>query len=384
MKQRKNFLFLISVCLVMFLCTGCWNYREIEKCTIIAGIAIDEGTDGYKYHITYEVLNFSTGNDQTIKSSIIESDGNSIFDSLRKAVTMSDEKLYVGNCEIIILSKAIAEDGIEQLADFFVRDAEPRITAAFAVSDEETAAKILNIHLKTNEPVSYKILGILDQSQKVLGHILSVPLFEIVGTLNSESSKALTLPKIRLVEISDNSEPQLYTNAILRQGKMVGSLKEDENLYFLMLKNKIESGILLTQVPDPLKTVSLEIFNCKTTIKPIINGDNVTMEIKVKLNTALGEDNGQEKYKNKSGELKKIEEAASKTVEAGLMNLISDMQNNYNADIFGFGEMIEKEKYEDWEKMSGNWDNIFPNVKCKISADIRIINSATAVPKGGD
>lgn len=384
MKNGKRlFLFFITVCLTMFLCTGCWNYQEIEQSTIVAGIAIDKGRNGYKYHITYEVLYFSARNDQSIQSSLIETDGNSIFDTLRKGVTLSDQKLYLSGCKLIILSKEIAQDGVMQLIDFFLRDAEPRITSLFAVSEEETAAKILNIPLKENEAVSYKIYGMLDKSQSILGHILSVPIYQMYNAITSVSH-ALTLPNIRLVEIAQEPQPQLFTNAIFKQDKLVGNMNEEENLYYLILKNKIQSGLLLTEIPGKSKTITLEILDCTSKIKPVINGDNVTMEIKIIMNTALGEDNSQEKYKIKTGELKKIEEAASKTVEKGVMDLISDMQDNYNADVFGFGTKINQDKYEYWKKISDNWDSVFPDLKCKITADIRIFDSATTLPKGGN
>lgn len=383
MKRWKKLFLLLETVLVMSLFTGCWNYTEIEKDTIVAGVAIDKGTNGFKYHVTYEVLSLSGGKDQSINSVLLQSDGDTVFDAIRKTVAMADKKLYFSDCKIIIVSKEIAKEGIEPLLDFFLRDQEPRITLSFAVSDEDTAAKILDIQLKTKEAVSYKINGMLEESERVSGHILSIPLYQMYNILSSKSED-LTLPDIRVADVEGDQEPQLATNVIFRQDKMVGYMPEDECLYYLMLKNKIHSGILVTSVKPGDKDISLEIFKCSTKMQPVVSGTNVIMKIQIQVAADIAEENNsKEVYTVGNGEFRMLEEAASRTVKEGAEKLILDTQKNYGADIFGFGAKIDQDDYDDWEKIQSNWDNIFPNVKCDVTADVKILNSATALPKGG-
>ena len=383
MKRWKKFFLLFEAVLLVPLLNGCWNYKEIEKSTIVAGVAIDKGTGGYKYHLTYETLSLTGGKDQSIKPVLLESDGDSIFDAIRKTVTMADKKLYFSDCKIVIVSKEIAKEGVAPLFDFFLRDAEPRIRLLFAVSDEDTASDILNIQLKTNEPVSYKISGMLEQSKDVLGYVLPIPLYKMYNILNSKS-QALTMPDIRVAKVLDDTEPLLATNVIFHQDKMIGYMPEDECLYYLILANKVSSGILLTGVKSGEKDIALEIVRCSTKMEPVVNGNNITMKIQIQMDANIGETNDKnENYTVGNGEFRITEEAASKTVKEGTEKLILDMQKNYGADVFGFGAKINQDKYDDWERISQNWDRIFPNVKCEISADVKIINSATALPKGG-
>lgn len=383
MKQRRRILLVLETILIIALCTGCWNYREIEKNTIVSGIAIDKGTAGYKYHLTYEVLHFPGGNDQSVRADLLESDGDLIFEAIRKAMMETDQKLYFSNCNIVILSKEIAKEGLAPLTDFFLRDAEPRITLQFAVSDEDTAEKILSNQTKTNEPASFKIYKMMQESQNVLGHILSIPLYEVYNTLNSENQD-LTLPNIRLVKIAENLEPQLTTNVIFHQGKMVGYMPEDDNLFYLILKNKVKSGILPISVSSNEKNVSLEILKCDTKLEPNVCGNNVTMKIQVELLAGIGEKSSlQENDIAGNKELKKIERAASKTLKDGLTNLIYDIQNDYGTDILGFGNKINQDRHADWEKLSKNWDQTFKKVKCEITADVKINGTAITLLKGG-
>lgn len=383
MKRWSKFLLLLETILILTLCTGCWNYREIEKTTIVSGIAIDKGTNGYKYHLTYEVLHFPGGNGQSIEASILESDGDSVFDAIRSAVTEVDKKLYFSNCRVVIICKDLAREGIEPFMDFFLRDAEPRISLLFAVSDEDTAEKILSNGTNTKESVAFKLGGIMEDTQSVYGHILPLPLYQVYNALHSES-QALTLPDIKLVKIGKNLEPQIGTNVIFHRGKMVGFMPQDENLYYLMLKDKIKSGILMTDVPSGKKDISLEILKCKTKVKPVVSGNQVTMKIQIKLLASLGEESNDEKtYTIKNGELSRIEKAASKTLEEGLTNLIFDIQNNYGVDIFGFADKIKQDSPNDWVKLSKNWDQNFRHVKPEITADVKVVSTAAALPKVG-
>lgn len=103
MKPSKRVILLFETVMIMLLCTGCWNYREIEKTTIVAGVAIDKGTNGYKYHLTYEVLTFPGGNEKSVESALLESDGDSVFDAVRKTVAMA-EKSYISAIAMSLLS----------------------------------------------------------------------------------------------------------------------------------------------------------------------------------------------------------------------------------------------------------------------------------------
>ncbi len=383
MKRWRKLFVLLEATAILFLFSGCWNYKEIEKNTIVAGVAIDPGTGGYKYHVTYEVLSLTGGKDQTIKSALLESDGNSIFDAVRQTVAMADKKLYFSDCKIVIVSKEIAKEGIEPLLDFFLRDHEPRISLLFAVSDENTAAEILNIQLKTGEPVSYKISSMMEQSKDVLGHVLPYPLYQIYNVFTSKNQE-LTLPDIRIVKVFENEEPKLGTNVIFRQDKMIGIMPEDECLYYLMLKNKLKSGILLTGIPPSQKNIALEIMKCSTKMESVVSGSHVTMKIQINIDANLAEENSQkENYTVGNGEFKDIEKAASKMVQEQTESVIGDIQKNYGTDIFGFGSEIHQDRYDDWMRMESNWDKIFPTVKCEVSADVKLLNSSTALVKGG-
>ena len=166
---------------------------------------------------------------------------------------------------------------------------------------------------------------------------------------------------------------------------MIGYMPKEECIYYMMLKNKIESGILLTGTQPGAKNIALEIKTGSSEVKPAVSGNSVAMKVQVQLGVNMGEVNdSNKKFTVGNGEFRMTEKAASKTVKKGVENVILDMQKNYGADIFGFADAIYKQKPNDWKRISKNWNTIFPNVKYEVTADVKIYSSGIIVPKGGE
>jgi hypothetical protein len=92
MKLKKTLVMILLLSITIFM-TGCWNSRELETLAIVAGFAIDKGSNGSGYHLTFETLDESGagggsggGGQTSIQSQIIESDGNTLFDADRNAL----------------------------------------------------------------------------------------------------------------------------------------------------------------------------------------------------------------------------------------------------------------------------------------------------------
>ncbi|MFZ7120778.1 MAG: Ger(x)C family spore germination C-terminal domain-containing protein [Eubacteriaceae bacterium] len=107
MKNVRKILVIFLLINTILLC-GCWNYNEIDKLAVVAGVAIDKGIDK-NYSITVEIIKLQTGGMETnIKSEIISEEGDTVFDAVRGIIALIGEKLYWSNVETEV---AIAELG---------------------------------------------------------------------------------------------------------------------------------------------------------------------------------------------------------------------------------------------------------------------------------
>lgn len=60
-RARVRRLAVMLCSLTVFTLSGCWNYREVDKLTTVAGIAIDKGVEDGQIKLTVEVVDGSGG-----------------------------------------------------------------------------------------------------------------------------------------------------------------------------------------------------------------------------------------------------------------------------------------------------------------------------------
>ena len=113
---------------LLFLLTGCYNYRELNDLAIISGVSVSKVDDTYK--ITAEIVNpkkeqDSSGGKET-DYVIYEGEGKSMQEAFREIVKESPQKLYGAQMDVLIIEEETAKEGIGDIIDFFARDPEVR------------------------------------------------------------------------------------------------------------------------------------------------------------------------------------------------------------------------------------------------------------------
>jgi spore germination protein KC len=119
MKSRCRYILLVVVLAAnTMLLSGCWNYREIDKLAIVAGVAIDREQETNRFLMTTEIIDLkSSGKEVEIKSQKIDTEGETIFDAVRNMIKISAKRLYWSHLKVIIISQDIAKEGVVQVID---------------------------------------------------------------------------------------------------------------------------------------------------------------------------------------------------------------------------------------------------------------------------
>ena len=380
MKTLKRLSITLVIFIMLFSLSGCWNYREIETLSIVSGMAIDSGENGYKYHLTFQYITSSSGGGKaSTKPAILESDGNTIFDAVRNVIKMSLKKLYFSNCQVFVISSDLAKEGLTPLLDWHIRDQEPRITMELIISKEKKASDILQIKENSEEITAFSINKIIENSTKFLAKSPDVSLYLAYPMIYGEGI-SLILPAITMGASDTEKKPEISGTAIFKKDKLIGFLDDLDSRYLLYIKDKIKGGILLTNVNSKEDNVSLEITGNKTKVTPIISNGKVTMKLEIKTEVAFGEENSAVTNVSNMG-LEEVQICAANTVYNGVSELIKKVQSEYNSDIFGFGSFVNKSYPEFWKKNSSQWDQIFPTIAYEISVEVKIKNTAVAIPR---
>ena len=127
------------------------------------------------------------------------------------------------------------------------------------------------------------------------------------------------------------------------------------------LERGVSSGTGCIISPDGVILTSLHVVNKAKNIEITISGVGDIYNINNKIDI--------QDYK----EINKIEKAWSSSLKKDLTKVIKKVQSKWQADIFGFGNLIYKNNPKTWKKQEKNWNSkYFPNLNIKVKTDLKI------------
>lgn len=375
MKLSRSFALMILAIFSTVLLSGCWNYHDIEKYSLVAGIAIDKDEQSDKYLLTAEIIDFEmSGREARNISKLIESKGNTIFDAIRNMINITDRKLYWAHARIVIISRDIAENGIAPVLDILYRDAEIREEMDVAISCEKTAQEVLKAQSVVLDMHSFDLDNSLE-NQKSVSESPKVKVYEFINTLEGEGISAALAAVGKEVNIGKEISATEGT-AVFKSDKLVGFLNKEDSKYFNFVTDKVDGG-LLVQTENKTSAITLEIFKNKTEVKPEYYNGKIKMDIHISTEVAIAEVETSVDYIDEKGR-EKLKKDAEESLKISVERVIKKVQKDYDSDIFGFGMLVKAYMPSVWKRLRPNWDDLFKNLDVNVTVDINIKNSAIA------
>ncbi|MDI6605226.1 MAG: Ger(x)C family spore germination protein [Thermoanaerobacteraceae bacterium] len=373
---------LILLIIILMLVTGCWDKREINELGFVQGIGIDKTKNGM-VNLTIQVVKPSVlagaggiggggGGAAGKPYEVYDSKGVDFANAYANFNTELSRKLFLQQNEIIFLSEKYAKSGIYGALDFITRNPELRRTSYLVVVSGGSLDDLMKIS-KGIERYPYKeVLGMI-QNQINTSCTYVSDINDFIETLEAEKKQPMVC---RLEIIKENGKPsrmRCVGAAVFKKDKMIGILNEDEIKGIMLVLNKIKrSTFVLDKGPEEEKThISFLVTKTDAKITPIINGENVSFNVEIYVESNLEE---QEVKYNLSDpkmilKLQKLqEEKLKEKVQRGL----NTVQKKYKVDVVGFGDRIHKKDPADWEKLKDRWEDIYPEVKINISVKAKI------------
>ena len=374
MKWWKCVLMSATILMSSMGATGCWNYREVDKLAIVAGVAVDKG-ERNNFKLTFELVQISGGRESKITSQILSMEGRTMFDAVRNAISITGKRLYWSHAKAIVISREIAEEGIIRVIDWYTRDSETRADVYLLVSQGATAKEILEGQESTEEVKSFA-LGEMVKNQANLGKAPLTDILRFENDLQTPGVSAVA-PAVNLRQSGGKMLPHVMGTAFFRQDKLAGFLNGEETQSLLFLRNEIRGGVISDGgAGDSVAcTVSLEIFKSSTALVPVIHEDSLGIRVQSDTTTALDEIDGTEDYIDEPGR-KTLEVEAQHEIKTRLEALVKKMQQDYGLDVFGFAARIRGDHPRVWNGIANQWDDIFKGLKVDIQPKVHIRNSA--------
>lgn len=112
---------ILIIILTLLLCTGCFDYKEINDLAIINAIGVDYEDD--EYIITLEILNDQIDKDSSkITSYTKVGHGKNLTSAIENAADKLSKQIIFNHIKLMILSKSIIEEKFENIIDLFLRN----------------------------------------------------------------------------------------------------------------------------------------------------------------------------------------------------------------------------------------------------------------------
>ncbi|OIJ21402.1 hypothetical protein BKP45_01070 [Anaerobacillus alkalidiazotrophicus] len=367
--------------------SGCWNAKEITELSIISAVGVDK-TDKGEFLVSFQLINASevaTGQEGGSRNAsttvVVSSTGDTLFEAIRKATQSVPRKLYFPHTNLIVISEEIAQKvGIEKIIDWFERDHEIRTNIQVVIARGTRAEDVLMVQSAVERISAKKITNELETSEKAWGENLVTEVDDIIQALVS-NGKEITITGIKLagnkiearkVENLQQSKPPTILEVsgigMFREGKLVQWIDNEAARGLLWILNRIKSTIVNLDYQDQRNCISIEVLRSQTKVSSVIKNGKPTFYVSINTEGNIAEvDCPVELEKHET--IKELEIALEEIIENEAMKVVTISQNE-KSDIFGFGNVLQRQYPRYWKKNEENWPNLFS------TSDVNIVVNA--------
>ena len=369
---------LIIIIPLLFLLTGCYDYKELNSISILSATEINKIDD--EFIVSAQAVN-PQAPDKTSNAQapfiIYTGRGKTIQEAYRSIANESSKFLYLNHIQILIINEKIAKENLDEIVDYFMRSSAIRTEFYVLIGRDDN---ILDIITPINDISSASIKESIENNLKYLGTTSDITFNELVSIMLDKNSE-IVLPSIKLIndskegenienteETKVNTKYELSNLAIFKDDKLIGYLDEEQSKTYNILQNKINNTIL-TYECDKDKYMSVEIIDSQSSM----DISDKKANIEVKLSGNLNEYNCSKSLENKKT-IEKIEKEFEQKLTESITKNINEVRTEYNSDIFGFLDNIYKKDYKTYKTIKNNWySSNYQSLELSVNVDLTII-----------
>ncbi|SDO36348.1 Ger(x)C family spore germination protein [Halobacillus aidingensis] len=381
---------LLPSLLLLGLLSGCWDTKELNDVAFVTGVAVEQGEDA-KFKVTVGVANASQlnvqkseGNTPSVTFSL---EGNSISELLDKMNVGLTRELRFSHTRTLVIGEEVAREGISGFLDYLERSGQFRNNFTMLIAQNISAADILKTTFPIQKIPSLKVHNQSSTLFEQWGGAPDMKLSDFIAALTSRGrqpvAEALTIvgtPKQgQSVENNKKLEPEslitLVGLAVFKEDKLIGYLNLEETRNYVWTQDLIQTT--LTVPCGEEKYIDVRILNSKSTIHANYDGETPNFQVEIVAESFL---NGTQCKDNleKIETYKKFEKDIEEMVETMILNTVTKVQEEYEVDIFGFGEVMRRQHYQRFEAVKDQWDEQFSKADIDITANIFLRRAGTS------
>ncbi len=351
----KKYLCLVIILVVSFILSGCVEQQQIYQKLIIQGIGIDCENKN-EYIITIQALDFKNPvNEDEPNTKTFEIRGTSLAEALENISKQTSLTPVYSQNLIIVLGKKVAQNGINNFMDFFIRHCETRPKVKLCITEKE-AANIFRVK-SNNKPIKAKDIHDLipDELNSDILHFVS----DLKSNI-SDSYMAWISPEFN----SDGDKIKLNGIGVFSDDILKDFIEEDMARGFMILKcvpNFNAYNLNLDNIGD----ITCLINKSSNNTKAWVENDDINFEINLKSEAVVHSiDKKIDAYFYESIK-NEISNSLCKTTEH-FCKLIIDYEIKNGIDVLGWGRVLKNSNPHYFKNIEADWKEKIKKCKYKI------------------
>ncbi|QBP39882.1 Ger(x)C family spore germination protein [Paenisporosarcina antarctica] len=383
----KKCMFVLLI--LSFFLTGCWDRRELNDLGIIIALGIDKVED--EYQVTAQVV---VPSENSVKSStgrspvtLIHANGKTVYEAFRKMTKETPRKIYPGHLQMLVLGEELSREGIGESLELLARDWELRSDFYVVVAKNKSAEEILNVSTTIESIPANKMFNTLKTSERAWGATNGITIDELIADLTSEGKEAV-LTGIQVIgnqelgssrqnveSITPAARIQYDQLAVFKKDKLVGWLTEQESKGYNDITNSVKTTVTPISCPNEGKA-TIEITRLNSEVKGNVSKGKPEVDINIKIEGNVGEVLCQINL-SEPETIDEVEKITEKEVEETVNQTVKTLQQQYETDIFGFGEAVHRSNPNEWKKLKEHWEEEFSNLTVNVKVDVKLGRTGT-------
>lgn len=344
---RRVLLILCIICIVTQ--TGCWDTRDINHRLLPVAIGISKQENDYKI-----ILKIPLPDGEKTKLKIITETGETVSKAVDKISINMESTVDLLHVKVIVIDKKTAEDGVKDIISGFMRSRVVSPKALVTICDENLEDFFTHI-IATVPFDSTSLFEYFDKSAGWNPQISITKIWEVYRSIHSYTHDVA----IPIIKIGTNTTIEHTGSAVIKNGKMVQRINNDETLLFNAFMGESTHGQIEVMTHASVLIIKNSIHSVSK-----LEDKKPFMESKIKLNVVILETRGDPTEKLIKKELNNL-------LTKRFKKMLAKIQKS-EADILGLGQhfrtYIPRNELKNWR------NEYYPNLKMNIQFDVVIQN----------
>lgn len=386
----KAFLLVLLSGILMAFAGGCWDLNEPEDRGFVFAAGIDYHEDQQLYEIAVQMADPGELQQEQNSGSpgpsfaVVSAKGHTPFQAARDLTLHITKEPFFSHMEIIVISEAVARNGLGPAIDYFRRERQTRLIAIPMILEEDIS---VTEFLRTDIPFEqFSAKGMARQANQMSFDRAVFPSRSLSETLiaSSLSGKEMLVGRVTLGEQTEEdmigeeeeairSTVHMEGGAVFLGDKMKGWFDQKQIRGWFWIHGRLQRGTVIIKCPaHDTHPLAIEIFDSRSDMEPIITDEG---EYRVKL--FIQADGRVQDQLCPTGYVwdGELVRSLNQRLAAVIRNEVKDaleQAQELGIDVFGFGNLFYRKKPREWEKVEDDWEEIFKGLEVEIEIDANV------------